>query len=57
MEQKAFPKVEWGDLGVNWHDWLICQIIRREAEATIGEKASRIARARRNRPSAGCWSR
>jgi Flp pilus assembly protein TadD len=40
MERKEFPTVESGDVGNAWHDWLICQILRREAEDLIeGGKA------------------
>jgi tetratricopeptide (TPR) repeat protein len=35
MEQEEFPKLESGDVGAGWHDWLICQILRREAEALL----------------------
>jgi serine/threonine-protein kinase len=39
FDEKA-PKVERGDLGFAWHDWLSCQILRREADALIdGKKA------------------
>jgi len=33
MEQ--FPKLDGGDLGDGWHDWLVCQILRREAESVV----------------------
>jgi tetratricopeptide (TPR) repeat protein len=36
MEQSRFPRMESDDLGANFHDWLICQLLRREAEALIG---------------------
>lgn len=25
-----------GDFGAEWSDWLMCQIVRREAEETLG---------------------
>ncbi|MGH7139877.1 MAG: tetratricopeptide repeat protein, partial [Pirellulales bacterium] len=28
------PKLDSGDLGAGWHDWLCCRILRREAEET-----------------------
>jgi tetratricopeptide (TPR) repeat protein len=31
--QKRMPR--WADAGAGWHDWLICQLLRREAEALI----------------------
>jgi hypothetical protein len=34
IEQKL-PKLESGELGVSWHDWLMCDLIRREAQAMI----------------------
>src|SRR5262245_9063384 len=41
MGQDWFPKLESGDLGEAWwHDWLICQILRREAEGLIEGKKS-----------------
>jgi hypothetical protein len=30
-----FPKAESGRPGEGWHDWLVFQIIRREAEALL----------------------
>jgi tetratricopeptide (TPR) repeat protein len=36
MAGKQFPPGEQGDLIYVWHDWLICQHLRREAEALIG---------------------
>ncbi len=40
MGQESFPTIERGELGDGWHDWLICQILRREAESLIeGKKA------------------
>jgi serine/threonine-protein kinase len=35
MDQRDFQRVRNGDLGGFWHDWLICQILRREAEALL----------------------
>jgi tetratricopeptide (TPR) repeat protein len=32
------PQIADGDLGGAWHDWLMCQIIRREAEELIEQK-------------------
>jgi hypothetical protein len=36
IEQKL-PKLERGDLGVSWFDWLMCDLIRREAKGLITE--------------------
>jgi tetratricopeptide (TPR) repeat protein len=33
--RKTFPGFSSGDLGGYWHDWLICQILRREAEGLL----------------------
>ncbi len=35
--EAELPKTEGGDLGGGWHDWLMCQIIRREAEELIDD--------------------
>jgi hypothetical protein len=33
--ETRFPKIESGDLGPGWYDWLSCQIVRREAESLL----------------------
>ena len=39
LDEKG-PKLESGDLGEVWPDWLCCRILRREAAALIdGQKA------------------
>lgn len=44
---------EQGDLGWGFHDWLICRILRREAEALLAqEEASRAPRAAPSPPAA-----
>ena len=46
MEQRQIPKEDSGDYGSNWHDWVICQLLRREAETLIRgaeEKGSAIS--------------
>jgi serine/threonine protein kinase len=35
MSDSKFPHAEGGDLGDSWHDWLVCQHLRREAVALI----------------------
>ena len=35
MEQKGIPQEGSGDYGSGWHDWVICQLLRREAETLI----------------------
>jgi len=38
MNRDWFPKLESGQLDDGWHDWLICQILHREAERLIEGK-------------------
>jgi hypothetical protein len=33
LEQDEMPRLVRDDLGVDWHDWVICAILRREADA------------------------
>jgi hypothetical protein len=37
--EKQCPKVDDGDLGREWPDWLFANILRREAESLIGDKS------------------
>jgi tetratricopeptide (TPR) repeat protein len=32
---KQLPKTGSGDVGEGWHDWLMCQLVRREAETLV----------------------
>ena len=46
MEQREIPKEDSGDYGPHWHDWVICQLLRREAETLLRgaeEKGSAIS--------------
>jgi hypothetical protein len=36
MMEAECPKIESGDIGNTWRAWLECHIVRREAEALIG---------------------
>jgi tetratricopeptide (TPR) repeat protein len=35
LMETLLPRTEGGSLGGAWHEWLMCQILRREAEATL----------------------
>jgi tetratricopeptide (TPR) repeat protein len=37
---EKLPKLENGDLGSKWHNWLICRILLSEAEDLIGEESA-----------------
>ena len=34
--ETELPQVESGDLGRSWHNWMICQVLRREATELLG---------------------
>lgn len=47
----SLPKPDAADFGSAWNDWLVCQIVRREAEATIrGTTATKREPAESRRP-------
>lgn len=37
MNQRPFPRLEDGDLGISWSDWAQCEVFHREAEALLKE--------------------
>lgn len=39
----VFPTADAGDLGATWNDWLICEILRREAEECLGTGPEKAA--------------
>jgi hypothetical protein len=41
IAEKKLPKLESGDLGDGWRDWIIAQALLREAKALIEETANR----------------
>jgi tetratricopeptide (TPR) repeat protein len=52
LEQEGVPTLESGELGPGWHDWLNCQILRREAESLIeaGKRQSKINQDGKGKP-------
>jgi hypothetical protein len=45
---QAMPKLESGDIGETWNDWIIVHLLRNEAKAMIG---SQPVKAEQNSPA------
>jgi len=45
LDEKG-PKLDSGDLGAFWYDWLCCRILRREAAALLNKPATETEKSR-----------